>query len=233
MRNLIVLLLVLCVSVLTEPDYYQQLGVKKDASEKDIKRAFRKLAMKYHPDKNKSPGAEEKFKELAKAYDVLSNPEKRKQYDMFGGDPDHGPQGGQGFNQGQAFTVHMGGFGNFDGFGFNYEEFMNNFNFNNFDDDDGFGGFQQHAFTDGHGNHHQHSSFHTGNEHYQHVHTSSHSHSGHHQHEQNRQQRSGFAGFFDDDEDDFNSFTRTHTQGNCKTTTIRNGNTVQTSTVCS
>ena len=51
-----------------EKDYYAVLGVSKDASEKDIKKAFRKLAVKYHPDKNKDPGAEEKFKEIAEAY---------------------------------------------------------------------------------------------------------------------------------------------------------------------
>lgn len=67
-------------------DYYQVLGVNKDASADDIKRAYRRLAMKYHPDKN--PGnkaeAEVKFKECAEAYEVLSDPEKRKQYDQFG-----------------------------------------------------------------------------------------------------------------------------------------------------
>ncbi len=66
-------------------DYYALLGVAKDASAEDIKKAYRKLAIKYHPDKN--PGdkkAEEKFKEITEAYAVLSDPEKRKQYDQFG-----------------------------------------------------------------------------------------------------------------------------------------------------
>ncbi len=65
-------------------DYYQLLGVAKDASQDDIRKAFRKLAMQYHPDRNPTPEAEEKFKELNEAYAVLSDPEKRKQYDMFG-----------------------------------------------------------------------------------------------------------------------------------------------------
>ena len=65
-------------------DYYEVLGVSKDASEKDIKLAFRRLAKKYHPDVNKTPEAEEKFKEAQEAYAVLSDENRRKQYDQFG-----------------------------------------------------------------------------------------------------------------------------------------------------
>ena len=66
-------------------DYYKILGVKKNASTEDIKKAYRKLAMKYHPDRNKdNKAAGEKFKEISEAYAVLSDPEKKKQYDMFG-----------------------------------------------------------------------------------------------------------------------------------------------------
>lgn len=65
-------------------DYYKLLGVARDASAEDIKKAFRKLAMQYHPDRNSAPEAEGKFKEANEAYAVLSDPEKRKQYDMFG-----------------------------------------------------------------------------------------------------------------------------------------------------
>lgn len=65
-------------------DYYEVLGVSKDASKDDLKRAYRELALKYHPDRNKSPGAEEKFKQLSEAYAVLSDDEKRAQYDRFG-----------------------------------------------------------------------------------------------------------------------------------------------------
>jgi molecular chaperone DnaJ len=65
-------------------DYYDALGVKKDASQKEIKRAFRKLAFKYHPDRSKLPNAEEKFKEASEAYAVLSDPKKRREYDAAG-----------------------------------------------------------------------------------------------------------------------------------------------------
>lgn len=65
-------------------DYYGILGIKKGASEDDIKKAYRKQALRYHPDKNKSPGAEEKFKEIAEAYDVLSDQKKKDIYDRYG-----------------------------------------------------------------------------------------------------------------------------------------------------
>jgi molecular chaperone DnaJ len=65
-------------------DYYDVLGVSKNASKDEIKDAYRKLAMQYHPDRNKSPDAEEKFKEISEAYAVLSDDEKRQQYDMLG-----------------------------------------------------------------------------------------------------------------------------------------------------
>ena len=83
-------------------DYYEVLGVDKNASDADIKKAFRKLARKYHPDVN--PGdkdAEAKFKEINEAYDVLSNAEKRQQYDQFGHDaPNFGAGGFGGFGGG-------------------------------------------------------------------------------------------------------------------------------------
>jgi molecular chaperone DnaJ len=65
-------------------DYYEVLNVERGASQDDIKRAFRKLAFQYHPDRNKEPDAEDKFKEFSEAYAVLSDPEKKQQYDMFG-----------------------------------------------------------------------------------------------------------------------------------------------------
>ena len=90
-------------------DYYEVLGLQKGASDNDIKKAFRKMAMKYHPDKN--PGdkeAEEKFKEINEAYAVLSDPEKKEKYDRFG---HAGVDPNSGFGGGGA-----GGFGGFGGF---------------------------------------------------------------------------------------------------------------------
>ena len=62
-------------------DYYEVLGIDRNATDEKIKRAFRKLAFKYHPDRNREDGAEEKFKEINEAYEVLSDPEKRAAYD--------------------------------------------------------------------------------------------------------------------------------------------------------
>ena len=96
----------------TKRDYYEVLGVTKDSTPEQIKKAYRKLALKYHPDRN--PGnkeAEEKFKEAAEAYDVLSNPEKKQLYDQYG--HNMGPMGGGGFggfSGGGGFSGYSGGF---------------------------------------------------------------------------------------------------------------------------
>ncbi len=114
-------------------DYYEVLEVEKTATVEEIKKAYRKKAIQYHPDKN--PGdktAEEKFKEAAEAYDVLSNPDKRARYDQFGhaglggaagnGGPFGGFSGGMSMDDifsmfGDIFGGHSGGFGGFGGFG--------------------------------------------------------------------------------------------------------------------
>ena len=65
-------------------DYYKILGLARSATTDEIKKAYRKMALKYHPDKNKSAGAEERFKEIAEAYEVLSDKKKREIYDQYG-----------------------------------------------------------------------------------------------------------------------------------------------------
>jgi molecular chaperone DnaJ len=109
---------------MTKRDLYEVLGVSKEADEKEIKRAFRKLAKKYHPDVNKEPDAEDKFKEAQEAYAILSDETRRRQYDQFGHAAfEQGGMGGggfdfNGFDFGDIFSeIFGGGFGGFGGFG--------------------------------------------------------------------------------------------------------------------
>lgn len=79
-------------------DFYKILGVSKTATDDELRKAYRKLAIKYHPDKNKEKGAEDKFKEISMAYEVLSDKEKRKIYDQVGEDGLNGNASGSQFN---------------------------------------------------------------------------------------------------------------------------------------
>lgn len=112
-------------------DYYEILGVSKNASETEIKRAYRKLAIKYHPDKNKSAEATEKFKEINEAYEILSNPQKKQTYDQFG----HAAfDSSSGFGTGQAsqkgpftYTYTTSGSSPFEGINVDFRGFTDPF----------------------------------------------------------------------------------------------------------
>lgn len=103
---------------MSKRDYYEVLGVPRDADENAIKGAYRKLARQYHPDVNKSEDAEERFKEINEAYEILSDTEKRAAYDRFG---HAATQGGFGGGAGQGFGGFPGGFGDI------FEEFFGGF----------------------------------------------------------------------------------------------------------
>ncbi|XP_041820061.1 dnaJ homolog subfamily B member 9-like [Chelmon rostratus] len=213
--------------ILAKRDYYDILGVTKDATERQIKKAFHKLALKYHPDRNKGPDAEAKFREIAEAYETLSDDKRRREYDQFG----HGPSPGEG---------HRGGGGGGGGGGnYNFNQHYQSFNFDDiFKDFDHFGQQQRHQ-------HH----FHSQNQAHQKRHFDGHFQA--HRENMNRQRRQfqqgGFGGgLFDDMFEDlekmfsFNSHSsrtesRFQSSGkqHCRTVTQRRGNMVTTFTDCS
>ena len=127
-------------------DYYQLLGLNRDATVDDIKRAYKKLARKYHPDVSKEPDAEERFKEINEAHEVLKDPEKRAAYDQLGSRW----KAGQNFNAppdwDQGFEFHGGGFTDADSAGFS-DFFENLFGHGGFSRDFGRrgGGFHAHG----------------------------------------------------------------------------------------
>src|SRR4051812_50016141 len=93
----------------TVRDLYEILGIGRDASEEDIRRAYRQLAREHHPDVSRDPAAEERFKEIAGAYEILSDPDKRARYDTFGAA--NGPAGAGFADLSEIFEVFFGGSG--------------------------------------------------------------------------------------------------------------------------
>ena len=111
---------------MAKKDYYEILGLSRNASETDVKSAYRRLARQHHPDVDKTTGAEERFKEISEAYQVLSNPQKRKTYDQFGS---------AAFEPGNGFGARSStGFNPFGQNGFSYSWSSNGAQ--------GFGGFE-------------------------------------------------------------------------------------------
>jgi len=234
--------------------HYSVLGISPSASEKEVKKAFRKLAIKYHPDKNKDDGAQEKFQEIGAAYEILSDPEKRKQCDQFGdesfqqggGGSDSPFGGGGGFHF--DFSDLFRGFGDFgdeddddDSHHFGGgDSFFKSFHrrgfFNDDDDDDDEDNAQE---DDGFFNSFHHGGFFNENE-------QGDGRDVYSRGNEDAFQDSFFSDFFSDgDESGGDSFfnghfhaesrssSRSHTKSrNCKTVTKRVGNMVTTQTIC-
>ena len=141
-----------CQNLLKKKDYYEILGISKTADENEIKKAYRKLAIKYHPDKNKSKSACEAFKKVNQAFSILKDKDKRKHYDIFGTDPEQNGIQGQSsdfdpFDIFNMFFNEMGGMKlnnfnqgstriSFNNGGTTFTVFSNGFNgFSSFEDD--------------------------------------------------------------------------------------------------
>ncbi|XP_008314033.1 dnaJ homolog subfamily B member 9a [Cynoglossus semilaevis] len=230
--------------ILAKRDYYEILGLPRDATERQIKKAFHKLALKYHPDRNKGPDAEAKFREIAEAYETLSDDKRRKEYDQFGHGSSPGGGHGGGGHTGGSYTGggHAGGGGNY-----NFRQHFQSFNFN-FDDIlkdfDHFGQHQQ--------QHHFHSNPNFAN-HQAHHKRHFEAHAQAHREAMNRHrgqfQQGAFGGggggvfnnMFEDLEKMFSFNTHTRTENkfqntgkqHCRTVTQRRGNMVTTFTDCS
>lgn len=220
-------------------DFYEILGIKRNANDREIKKAFRRLAIQYHPDKNKEEGAEEKFREIAEAYEVLSDEEKRKEYDMIGHAGYTQKQkggsggGGQGHHYNQAFHFNFDDlFADFDGFG---GGFTGGFS-SDFDDDflnmeDFFG----HSFR-GRDNFGSHNTFFGPGGHFRqedHMRRHRAAHNTAHQHSFHQQQRFHGGDHFHHQQQEQAQFTGGSGGRTCRTVTQRVGNMVTTYTTCS
>ncbi|XP_071784297.1 dnaJ homolog subfamily B member 9-like [Asterias amurensis] len=227
-----------CLSILLvkiadckDEDYYKLLGLRRSATDKQIKKSFRKLAVLYHPDKNKDPDAEETFVKIAKAYEVLSDPEQRKLYDRLGlreyeNQGNRGNAGGGSRHGGQQFNFKQF-FANFDaGFEGMGSKFGGDF----------WGGFEEDFFSSG---------FPSQNRMHQHQRTVHNAHVKAHNHARSKREQRGshdsFFGdsLFDDAHGHRSTFHSTHHKVHsnggrtCRTVKQRVGNMITTYTDCS
>ncbi|CAF4063844.1 unnamed protein product [Rotaria sp. Silwood2] len=142
--------LIICMIIVACKDYYETLGVKRDASDKEIKRRFRQLALKYHPDKNKDPKAEEKFRSIAEAYDTLGDQSKRRRYDRQGHESFTSSANSNDYSN---FHFNMNDFfQHFDSASSHFHHTDHNhfgFNFDSLFDDDDDSGYESDYFSDG------------------------------------------------------------------------------------
>ncbi|CAL9683109.1 unnamed protein product [Knipowitschia caucasica] len=204
--------------ILAKRDYYDILGVPKDATERQIKKAFHKLALKYHPDRNKGPDAESKFREIAEAYETLSDDKRRREYDQVGSSGQDFRGGASGGHNDYNFKQH------FQSFNFNFDDL--------FKDSDMFGHQQFHH------------NLHSNSQAHQRRHFTSHFQT--HQEAMKQNKKSFGGGMFDHMFEDLEKmFTfnphSSRTEGgfqrsgkhHCRTVTQRRGNMVTTFTDCS
>ncbi|XP_053270718.1 dnaJ homolog subfamily B member 9 [Pleuronectes platessa] len=209
--------------ILAKRDYYDILGVPREATSRQIKKAFHQLALKYHPDRNKGQDTEDKFRDIAEAYETLSDDKRRREYDQFG----HGPSPGE---------SHGGGGGD----AYNFKQHYQSFNF-----DDLFKEHHEH-----HQQQHFHSHNFAQNQEHQKRHFDSHFQAHHeamNRHNRQFQQQEAFGdGLFDDMFEDLEKMFSFNAHGartdggfqsagkqHCRTVTERRGNMVTTYTDCS
>ncbi|XP_062238924.1 dnaJ homolog subfamily B member 9-like [Platichthys flesus] len=214
--------------ILAKRDYYDILGVPREATSREIKKAFHQLALKYHPDRNKGQDTEDKFRDIAEAYETLSDDKRRREYDQFG----HGPSAGESHGR--------GGGGGGGGGAYNFKQHYQSFNFDDL--------FKEHH------EHHQQQHFHSHNfaqnQEHQKRHFDSHFQAHHeamNRHNRQFQQQEAFGeGLFDDMFEDLEKMFSFNAHGartdggfqsagkqHCRTVTERRGNMVTTYTDCS
>lgn len=221
--------------------HYAVLGIRQSASEKEVKKAFKKLAIQYHPDKNKEEGAQEKFQEIGAAYEILKDPEKRRQCDQLGDESFSHGGGGESPFGGGGFHFNFDDL--FSGFGFDDDEEETHRHGGHFGGGDSFfNSFHHGGFFNDNDNDHGDDSFFNSFHHGGFFDDDSGSDVDAHDHREPFGGDSFFGDLFNDDDDGFfnghfhaesRQTTRSRSQSrNCRTITQRVGNMVTTQTIC-